>query len=818
MNRFQPTLTLLASALMLSACNVPRMPGSLNFPKEAPSSTSAGTSADPNQPPSEPQRLQVGALPPALTPQRQTVSVSPSGSNAVDGKAADEEVSIAIEQTPLPMFVQILYGNVLKRPYSMDAAVSARTDPVTFKSSKPLSKRRLNELSANLLRSYGLGVEDLDGVIRVTAQSSAGVNSTRLTVGRQVPDSASGLSQVHQYVELEYVKNSEMVQWLRQILGQRVQLQEDNARNAFLLSGSATEIRAAITLIESFDQPRMRGKVSARLNPAYVSPVDLANRLNDMLNAQGIAASQSVTTTQATVLLIPMQGTGSVFAFATSQALLDHAVRWAMEIDKPNPTGTSLRGGLFTYPVKYADAQALAQTLGDVLSAGTTGAVPPPQTTATGGAAPTPATRTFGRVTVNNATNTLIIKGTSADEQQQILDLLRELDRPAKSAWIEVLIAEVTSEAKDELGVDWSGNTAGVGVKGALKSGSLSGGGLNLSYVNSASTLLARLNALSTQGKSRIVSYPRVLARNGETASIRVGREVPVVTSVQSTGVTSGTNGGQLGVLQQIQYRSTGVILQVRPVINSGNRLDLEVTQEVSSAIPTTTGVTSTPTITNRHIETKLSLRDGSSVLLGGLIQRNDNTSAGGLPGIKDIPIFGGLFGNWSKSSDDTELLVMITPYVVNDDFEAEQLAESVRATFGTWAQELSLSRVVKERPVMTPPPAPAERSPQLGMPQYVPSLAMPQPQTRVPGSRPTEAPADDSGIISSKPLQVAPPPSGPTEPPKPGDKPPIEGSASKQPAAPAPGPAVTLPGGVKGNVVTDPSVLEEVKKLIKQK
>ncbi|MBB2484216.1 hypothetical protein H5407_03145 [Mitsuaria sp. WAJ17] len=744
------------------------------------------------------------------------MSVTPSSSDAANTGAADEEVSIAIEQTPLPMFVQILYGNVLKRPYAMDAAVSARTDPVTFKSSKPLSKRRLNELSANLLRSYGLGIEDLDGVIRITAQNSAGVNSTRLTVGRQVPENTGGLSQVHQYVELEYVKNSEMVQWLRQILGQRVQLQEDNARNAFLLSGSASEIRAAITLIDSFDQPRMRGKVSARLNPANISPVDLANRLNEMLNAQGISASQTVTTAQATVLLIPMQGTGSVFAFATSQALLDHTVRWAMEVDKPNPAGTSLRGGLFTYPVKYADAQALAQTLGDVLSAGTTGAVATPQPVTGGGTAATPASRTFGRVTVNNATNTLIVKGTSSDEQQQILDLLRELDRPAKSAWIEVLIAEVTSEAKDELGVDWSGNTAGVGVKGPLKTGGLTGAGLNLSYVNSASTLLAKLSALSTQGKSRIVSYPRVLARNGETASIRVGREVPVVTSVQSTGQTGGSNGNQLGVLQQIQYRSTGVILQVRPVINSGNRLDLEVTQEVSSAIPTETGVTSTPTITNRHIETKLSLRDGSSVLLGGLIQRNDNSSSGGLPGVKDIPILGGLFGKWSKTSDDTELLVMITPYVVNDDFEAEQLAESVRATFGKWAQELSLSRVVKERPVPMPPAAPAERTPQLETPQYVPSQAMPLPQTRAPASRPAEGPPDDSGIITSKPLQVAPTPSLSTEPPKPGDKRPADGAASKP--APAPGPAVTLPGGVKGNEVTDPAVLDEIKKLIKQK
>ncbi len=101
----------------------------------------------------------------------------------------------------------------------------------------------------------------------------------------------------------------------------------------------------------------------------------------------------------------------------------------------------------------------------------------------------------------------------------------------------------------------------------------------------------------------------------------------------------------------------------------------------------TRTGVSASPTISTRRIETKLSLRDGSTVLLGGLISRTTSDANTGIPYLKDIPRLGAFFRTQSDSNDQTELLIMITPYVINDDFESEAITEAIQKSFGDWAQ-----------------------------------------------------------------------------------------------------------------------------------
>ncbi len=730
---------------------------------------------------------------------------------------ANDEVSIAIEQTPLPMFIQILYGSVLKRPYSIDAAVQTRTEPVTFKTSKPISKQRMNELAATLLRSYNLTVQDLDGLVKIGPQTPPGQSgSNTLLQGRQLPARTNDFAQIHHHVQLEAVRTADMTQWLRQVMGQRVTVTEDNARNGFLLSGNAGDIRVALSLVESFDQPRMRGRVAIRITPAYATVADMAQKLVDILATQGISASTTSGTNAAAVVVMPIPSIASLYVFASSQAMLDHVRLWARELDKAPKQNAG--AGLFTYPVKYADAQELARTLGELLGGG--GGAASTGAASTGGAS-APRVTSFGRVVVNNATNTLIIRGTSAEEQQQIKDLLKELDRPTKSAMIEVVVAELQQGLSEELGIDWKASNSALSSTVA-RSASLGSTGFNLSYVNSARDLLLTINALASKSQARILSNPRVLARNGETATIQVGSEVPVVTSQQTTGTTGGLPipAPTTGVLQQIQYRSTGVILKVRPVINSGNRLDLDVSQEVSSAAITQTGVSASPTISTRRIETKLSLRDGSTILLGGLISQNGSVSEAGVPLLKDIPGLGSLFKKAGDESSRTELLVMITPHVVNDDFEAEEISAAMRDSFGAWAQDLKLSRVATEPPPVQPPVPNAARTqdedelpPLLTQPALPPGTA----NSALGGKPAAAANAADEGVITSRPLTGAqgqaaaatpPAPAASGAEPKPGDK-----KAPPKPAA-----ADATPPGMKGQQVTDPKVLDDIKKLLERK
>jgi general secretion pathway protein D len=798
--------TPLVLALLVSGCGSPfkPLPGPVEYGRSPkPEGTLAGTPTDKAVVAS----TQIERMPVPVAAKSSTGATPPAVSPPSPGD--EEEVTIAIEQTPLPMFIQILYGSVLKKAYSLDPAVTSRTDPVTFKTSRPMSKARMQQVAGNLLRSYGLAVIDLDGLVRI-APDTVNNSSTRVQTGKQLPESVDQFRPGFQYVELDTVRISEMAQWVRQVMGPRITLTEDAARNGVMLAGAQADIKAALDLIQAFDQPRMRGRIARRISPAYATVNDLATRLNEVLTTQGYAVSVGGSNGAAAIVLMPVAATSSLFVFASSVPAMEHIERWARELDKPSTVASS--NALFTYPVKFADAQELAKTLGELLGGGA------PTPAAAGAAAP----RAFGRVVVNNATNTLIFKGSSADEQQQIKDLLRELDRPTKSAMIEVVVAEVTRGALERLGIKWDYNNGGVAGANqrVLKAGSA---GLSISLGNNAATILGALDALAFDNQARILSNPKVLARNGETASIQVGNEVPIITSQQSTTAGSTFLPGSNSIIQQVQYRSTGVILRVRPVINSGNRLDLDVSQEVSSAASTETGVSSSPTILTRRIETKLSLRDGSTILLGGLISRNDSVSDAGVPLLKDIPGVGALFKTKSNTNNQTELLVMITPYVVNDDYEAEELTQAVQATFGDWAKDIKTSRVAREpqlglaiEPAAAPDPAPQQdgSSTKAALPPATASARKEMPVEPVANkltpdadevqvSRPINRPAENAPTVGQKPSSVPAPaaaasvPAGKTLPSKP----------------PAP-----LPAGTSGTNVTDPKVRDEILKLLKPK
>lgn len=739
-------------------------------------------------------------------------AMPPSAPAADDG----EPVSIAIDQTPLPTFIQILYGNVLKRPFSLDPAVLTRTDPVTFKSAQPLSKARVYQLAQTLLRNYGLVVQDFEGLVRIAPEGAASGGAVpALTRVTGAADVGGGPRPVYHYVELNVVRVAEVNQWVRQLLGTRVALQDDPNRNAFLISGAQSDVQGAVDLIVSLDQPRMRGRTARRISPANVTAQELATTLTEMMTAQGYAVATNGSNTGAAVLVLPVPSIGSVIVFTSSELVMEQAVRWAQELDQPAQNArTGTGSGLFTYPVRFADAQELARTLAELLGGGVAAAPAPVPTSPMGGGGVATASRPLvsggGRVVVNNATNTLIIKGSNAEEQQQIRQLLRELDRPAKSAMIEVVVAEMSVGALERLGVQWTVNNLN-NITNA-RSATFGSTGLSISYGNSARQILSAIDALASGNEARILSNPKVLARNGETASIQVGSDVPVVTSQQSTGVISNPIGGptQSGVLQQIQYRSTGVMLKVRPVINSGNRLDLEVAQEVSSAASTETGVSSSPTISTRRLETKLSLRDGSTVLLGGLISRDNNSSDAGVPLLKDIPGVGALFRSKTQSTTQKEMLVMITPYVINDDFEAEEITEAIHKSFGHWADDLRKARVVREPEHLAPLPAemPPAAKPELVQPEPLRTSGEAPPAVRSPVSpRPAAAAeAAGDGVVLSRPtaplpVQTVTPSTAPAAAPAPA------GSASA-PASPAGSPPGTRP-------VTDKAVLEELQRHI---
>jgi general secretion pathway protein D len=670
------------------------------------------------------------ALPPAPTPR---APAAPAAAPFPPDEKRD--IVLNFDQTPLPTFIQVVFGTILKVNFIADQAVAQRQDLVTLRTGQPQNRNEVLQTARLLLRTYGVAVVDLGGgTFRIVPDSAVASFSPEIQRGRALPEVPQPLRPIFYFYELQAVRSADVAQWLRTIYGQRIQFTEDAQRNALLLSGQADNVAAVIESIKLLDQPLLRGRSSVRIEPAYWSAEEMARRLAEIMTAQGYQVGTQAAGPQPT-LLLPVGPINSIIAFSSSPEILDLIVRWARDLDQPG-SARSGSSGFFTYQVRNTDAKDLATTLQAILASG-------PATPAAPGQPP----RQAPRVVVHPQTNTLIFQG-SPESYTQFIGLLQELDRPARSALIEVTVAEVTLGDKESLGIEWqlsdrsiNNNTVQIGTLGGLGIGS---DGLLVRVLGPGGQVRALINALASKNRARVLSSPRLMARSGEQANIQVGQEVPVITSQQTTATPISPG----AILQTIQYRQTGVILRVRPTIHSSGRIDLEVAQEVSAASSTQTGVNNSPTISTRKVDTKLSLADGNTVLLGGLISQNDSRSDTGVPILKDIPGIGQLFRTNNDSTDRTELIVLITPYIINNDFEARTISEAFRSQLGPWASPTGGPAA------LLPPPLP------------VPSKTAPKPE--VPPSKsktPPPATTEPQKPAAPEPPAAKPAQSGPNQP-----------------------------------------------------
>jgi general secretion pathway protein D len=603
----------------------------------------------------------------------------------------DEVVAaVNLQQVALPTFIQVVYADVLKKNVSVDPAVIARPDLVTFKTGSGQTAAQVETAVRLLLKSYGLSVIEVGGLVRVVPDNASQGDLPGIRYGAALPEVPASLRPIFQLIPLESVRQVDVGNWLRTLFGDRIRVQEDSTRNAVLISGNSDNVKAAVEALAVLDQPALKGRTSLTLTPAYSSADELARRLAEVLAAEGYAvqpvgSSMTQGGIRNPIILLPVSSLNQVFVFTIGEKVGAHVAEWAKTLDRPNERG--IGKNLFTYAVKHKDAEQLAGTLERVLGGGGTvaGTAPAVGGTATT-AATTASTSSRANVVVDKASNTLIFQ-VNPDEFGQISALLQTLDKPTKSALIEVTVAELKLEDGAQLGVQWLTNhiEATGGYRASASSGSGSTGGFNFQLFNSAGAARIAIDALASNSRATILSSPRLMARNGETALIQVGDEVPIVTQQQTTAV-AGSNANN-GLLQSIQYRSTGVILKIKPVIHSGDQIDLDISQEVSQPVSVTTGVTTTPTISTRKVETKLTLRNGSTMLLAGLIDGSSSDGNGGVPFLKDIPLLGSLFRNQTVKKSRREMIILITPYIANDATEAEAITESFRRALGDWAR-----------------------------------------------------------------------------------------------------------------------------------
>jgi general secretion pathway protein D len=610
-------------------------------------------------------------------------------------RLSGEPVSVTAEQMPLLTFINTIFGDTLHLTFQVDPRVAQRTDMVTLRTGRALPPDQLLALTRAVLRDYGISITFTDNVARILPNEALLQQSPNVIRGRGTAETSESLRPIYQYLSLSNVSAADMVGWLQSAFGPKLRISPAAQSNAILLLGLPDDVQAANDAVRALDQPRLAGRRSIRIEPSFWPANQLAEKLSEILRAEGYSVSTSLQTPSALIVL-SLRPSNSVVVFGNDQKTLAHVEEWARDLDRGSQVDP--QRSLFYYGVRNTTAQSLANVLNAVLQnsnptrapgvAGPPEGVPPdappsgaggPAAAAAAAAAPTgppPGGGLTGRIVTDPARNAIIFQG-SAQEFGQLRPLIENLDQPAREVIIEATVAEVTLGNDETLGVEGILSLGPASLPHEVISSTGTGigtNGLNIAVLAKGGLTKARLNALASTNRVRVLSTPKILSRSGGEARIQVGAQVPIVTSQGTSSQLQ--QQGTSAILQSIQYRDTGVILTVKPTIYAGNQVDLEIKQEVSQAVQNDTSGLSTPVISNRTVATQLSLEDGATVLLGGLITDNATSTNSGIPVLQDIPGIGFLFGTQRVTKARTELFVFITPYIIASPTEAARLTD----------------------------------------------------------------------------------------------------------------------------------------------
>jgi general secretion pathway protein D len=284
------------------------------------------------------------------------------------------------------------------------------------------------------------------------------------------------------------------------------------------------------------------------------------------------------------------------------------------------------------------------------------------------------------RIIANRRNNALLIHATPS-EYTVIEGMLHKIDIIPLQVLIEATIAEVDLNDQLQYGTQFffkighTADTLGAPVPPFSPLGGLSFPSTFPGFILSHTPRYA-IEALAAVTKVKVLSAPQVMVLDNEPARLQVGQQVPVLTGTATSTLTTGAP-----IVNSVDYHATGVIMQVTPRVNSGGLVTLDIAQEVSAvAAAAVNSVAGSPTFNDQTFRTRVAIQDGQTVGMAGLISDNATEGNGGLPFLKDIPIFGTLFSSQNNTRMRTELLVLITPHVVHDQRDARALTEDLRS------------------------------------------------------------------------------------------------------------------------------------------
>ncbi len=629
-----------------------------------------------------------------------------------------QDIVLNFEGADLREVIRVVMGDMLAENYTIDPKVNGT---VTIHTTQAISRMAVMPILETVLRMNGAAMVRENGAYKISPLNAALRGSTTPQIANLQP----GYSV--QVVPLQFIAAREMSKILEPLLPEGSILRVDESRNLLMLAGAEAEMRHALETVSVFDMDWLAGMSVGLFT---LKSVDVKGILPEL---EMLFGEKSKSPFAGMLRIIPIERMNAVFVVSPRPQYLEQARVWVERLDRNGGrSGTRLH----VYPVQNGSAERIAALLSQVMGSKNATTVPAasvaPGLTATtlstgstgggslggalgstsgatsGGAgvglANTPASSTasvvasgsgeaFGlgagsniKVIADKDNNALLILANAA-EYEKLEEAIKKLDVVPRQVLVEVTIAEVTLTGALSYGLEWFFNSNN-NVSGMLFNSNTNTRALPSDPTGSVTPKLpfsavwktaggnisAVLSALASNTKVNVISSPHVMVTDNQVAKINVGASVPV--QGQST-ITGGT--GSAAITTSVSYVDTGVVLSVRPHINAGGLVTLEVAQEVSDVQPTSTGVNTSPTINKRAAQTTVAVQSGDTMVLAGLINDDKTNGSSGLPLLSEIPVVGALFGAKADTNNRRELIITITPRVVNDTTQAREVTAEFR-------------------------------------------------------------------------------------------------------------------------------------------
>jgi general secretion pathway protein D len=651
------------------------------------------------------------------------------------GPAQEGDVVFNFENQPIQAVIKAILGDLLEENYVIAPGVQGN---VTFSTSKPINAAQARAVLETLLSWNNLALVYREGRYTVLPVGQAIPGNLRPRMGPL----ANARGYEVRVAPLKFIAPTEMEKLLAPYVKQGAIVRADNARAMMVLAGTPSELANYLDTIDTFDVDWLAGmsigvftleRVEAKTVVPELEKVfgeggatPLAGMFRFMpierMNAVLVITPQPKYLDEAERWLKRLDRGGSeagaqLYVYYVKNVKAKDIATNLTEIftGRSSSGGGSRESSVGAVVPGVESVEIRSLNSGDKSAAGS---APPPL------APPQPASFSGGgngiaivesdtiRISAIEESNALLIRATPP-QYDSIEAAIKRLDIEPLQVHIEAQIVQVDLTKNLSFGVRWffenstSETTAG-GISDFRRrvrrfsqadestnrawnsfAGSASSSGLAWTFLNTSAEAI--LNTLQNETNVSVLSAPSLVVLNNKEASINVGTQIPVVSSFinqgtsfvnqgTGTGTGTGTSNGAFGQ-SYVQFRDTGLILNVTPRVNPGGLVYLEIKQEQS-----TPGTTADPTgnvpVDRRIVETEIAVQSGETVLLAGLIRDSNNTGQAGVPGLMKVPLLGRLFGNSNREGSRQELLVLIKPTVISTSDEARSLTEEYKTRF----------------------------------------------------------------------------------------------------------------------------------------